>query len=82
MMPSEEITQPNPENEETLDDRYGPRRREGLRPRRRRDDVPQKFRDHAHTMLQVGEHFDKYETAHREVHHQNSNSKKQIMDEP
>eukprot|EP00957_Ditylum_brightwellii_P161889 12325260-Ditylum_brightwellii.AAC.1 len=30
MMPSEEITQPNPENEENLDDRYGPRRREGL----------------------------------------------------
>eukprot|EP00957_Ditylum_brightwellii_P198388 15117901-Ditylum_brightwellii.AAC.2 len=33
-------------------------------------------------MLQVGEHFDKYEEAHMDVHHQYSKNKKQIMDEP
>ena len=70
------------ENEEEWKNHYGPRRREVMRPRRRHADVPSKFCEHVHTMLQVGEDFDVYEEAHVNVNHRNDKNRKMVMSEP
>ena len=48
------------DNENNMNAWYGPKKREGLQPRKCRNTVSNKFREHAHTMFQIGENFPAY----------------------
>eukprot|EP00957_Ditylum_brightwellii_P186932 14235439-Ditylum_brightwellii.AAC.1 len=57
------------------DGQHDPPRRTGLRPRRRQNLVPSKFREQAHTMFQIGENFPAYIEAKIHLHHNNKTAK-------
>eukprot|EP00957_Ditylum_brightwellii_P098045 7468777-Ditylum_brightwellii.AAC.1 len=64
------------------DGQHDPPRRAGLRPRKRRNLVPSKFKEQAHTMFQIGENFPAYTEVKIHLHHNNKTAKHNLENDP
>eukprot|EP00957_Ditylum_brightwellii_P121850 9292240-Ditylum_brightwellii.AAC.1 len=62
--------------------KYGKRGRGGLRPRKNRSNIPNKFREYDTAMSQVGSNVSSYTAVKNSIHHQNHEGRQSIENDP